>query len=355
MTDKAVVSIGKIQLKNPLICASGEHVMDRNGIRAALKSGVAAVVAKSTNETVAARQQIKKADYLLLDENWQAIDADSASARAATFICRSGLTPQSFEEWLVMVVEMDKEAREYGAFVIASIVLADLDAAVSMSQQIEQAGVRILELNVGTPYGDEVEDDCVPTERSSDRIETIVSTVRKAITIPLWVKITGQSEHVDQLVLAARRAGADSVVVPGRFMGMIPDLETQRPYLDTNVGVGGYWNLPLSCYWLAQIHSLLKHERKGDQPVFPLVGTNGARNGEDVLRFLLAGASAVEMASAVLAGGFEVLSTAIEQIEDYLKQKDSRASNLIGKAATVKKFADMPERKQPWKQFLSAG
>ena len=107
MTDKAVVSIGKIQLKNPLICASGEHVMDRNGIRAALKSGVAAVVAKSTNETVAARQQIKKADYLLLDENWQAIDADSASARAATFICRSGLTPQSFEEWLVMVVEMD--------------------------------------------------------------------------------------------------------------------------------------------------------------------------------------------------------------------------------------------------------
>ena len=73
------------------------------------------------------------------------------------------------------------------------------------------------------------------------------------------------------------------------------------------------------------------------------------------MRFLLAGATAVEMASAVLAGGFEVLSTAIEQIEDYLKQKDIRASNLIGKAATVKKFADMPERKQPWKQFLSAG
>ena len=355
MTDKAVVSIGKIKLKNPLICASGEHVMDRNGIRAALKSGVAAVVAKSTNETVAAREQIKKADYLLLDENWQAIVGDSASARAATFICRSGLTPQSFEEWLAMVVEMDKEAREYGAYVIASIILADLDAAVSMSQQIEQAGVRILELNVGTPYGDEVEDDLLPTERSSDRIETIVSTVRKAITIPLWVKITGQSEHVDRLVLAARRAGADSVVVPGRFMGMIPDLETQRPYLDTNVGVGGYWNLPLSCYWLAQIHSQLKRERKGDQPVFPLVGTNGARNGEDVLRFLLAGASAVEMASAVLAGGFEVLSAAIAQIEDYLKQKDTQASNLIGKAASVRKFADMPARKQPWKQFLSAG
>lgn len=352
MIDRTAVSVGNIKLKNPLICASGEHVMDSNGIRAALKSGVAAVVAKSTNETVAARDQIKKADYLLLDENWNVIAPDAPSERAATFICRSGLTPQSFQEWLAMVVEMDNEARAYDAYVIASIVLADLDAAVLMSQQIEQAGIRILELNVGTPYGDEVENGCVPTERSSDRIETIVGTVRKAIKIPLWVKITGQSEHVDQLVLAARRAGADSVVVPGRFMGMIPDLETQRPYLDTNVGVGGYWNLPLTCYWLAQIYCELQDQYLDGQEAFPLVGTNGARSGEDVLRFLLAGASAVEMASAVLSDGTQVLSAAIKRIEDYLQVNGTQASRLIGKAAKVKKFAEMPDQEKPWKQFV---
>ncbi len=352
MTDRAAVAIGDIRLKNPLICASGEHVMDPNGIRAALKSGVAAVVAKSTNETTAAREQIKKADYLLLDEHWQVIQPDSPHHRAATFICRSGLTPQSFEAWLAMVVEMDNEAKSYDAYVIASLVLADLDAAVMMSQRIEQAGIRILELNVGTPYGDEVENGCVPTERSSDRIETIVSAVRRVVHIPLWVKITGQSEHVDQLVLAARRAGADAVVAPGRFMGMIPDLETQKPYLDTNVGVGGYWNLPLTCYWLAQIHSALENQSVDGQACFPLVGTNGARNGEDVLRFLLAGASAVEMASAVLSDGTQVLSAAIKRVEDYLQSRDTQVSQLIGKAAKVKKFADMPNQEKPWKQFV---
>jgi dihydroorotate dehydrogenase (NAD+) catalytic subunit len=59
--------IGKTKLKNPVICAAGEHVMSRAGIQKALQAGAAAVVAKSTNETSAARSQMTKADYLALD------------------------------------------------------------------------------------------------------------------------------------------------------------------------------------------------------------------------------------------------------------------------------------------------
>jgi dihydroorotate dehydrogenase (NAD+) catalytic subunit len=53
------IQLGGLALKNPLICGAGEHVMDEAGIRAALDAGVAAVVAKSANESEAARKQLR--------------------------------------------------------------------------------------------------------------------------------------------------------------------------------------------------------------------------------------------------------------------------------------------------------
>jgi dihydroorotate dehydrogenase (NAD+) catalytic subunit len=360
MNSKAVW-IGGTLLKNPLICAAGEHVMSQEGIEKALSTGVAAVVVKSTNETTAAKAQIKKADYLALDRNWQPVSDNSKNPRDVTFICRSGLTPQPFDEWLLMVAELDRKAADLNAYVIASLVVSDLDEAVAMSREIEQAGVRLLEINIGTPYADEAEANCVSTERSPQRVTEIVRRIRETVDLPLWVKLTGQSEQVDMLVLAAREGGADSVVFPGRFLGMVPDVETQQAFLGSNVGVGGFWNLPLSCYWIARTYRALTNQRaeaepgdadgtsgSADRTNFPLIGTNGARSGLDVIRFMLAGASAVELASLVLTRGYEALSEAIEEIDAYLDKNSMSATELIGKAAMVKTFESFPDRSRPW-------
>ncbi len=60
----------------------------------------------------------------------------------------------------------------------------------------------------------------------------------------LWVKLTGQSENVAALAQAAKQAGADAVVMIGRPLGMLPDLETMRPLINTNAAHGGRWALP---------------------------------------------------------------------------------------------------------------
>jgi dihydroorotate dehydrogenase (NAD+) catalytic subunit len=365
MTQSSAIRIGSIELKNPVICSSGEHVMSETGIQRALQAGVSAVVVKSTNESAAAKAQIKKADYLALDSDWQAITDESPIPREATFLCRSGLTPQPFDEWLAMVAEMDQKAAARNAYVVASLVVSDLDAAVAMSTEIQQAGVRVLEVNIGTPYADEAEQNCVSTVRSPARVTEIVRAVRNEVSIPLWVKLTGQSEQVDSLVLAAKSGGADSVVFPGRFLGLVPDIETQEPFLGSNVGIGGYWNLPLSCYWIARAHRILAREtsasdvdgdaesrERSNTPEFPLIGTNGARSGLDVVRFLLAGASAVEMASVVLTRGFDALSDAVDELEQYLERHSCSATELIGKAAGAKSFQEMPDRDEPWQTLL---
>ena len=68
----------------------------------------------------------------------------------------------------------------------------------------------------------------------------------------------------------AFEAGADSVVMACRLLGFLPDVETMEPFLGTSLGIGGFWNLPLTCHWLATSRLTLGPDR-------PLIGINGAQ------------------------------------------------------------------------------
>jgi dihydroorotate dehydrogenase (NAD+) catalytic subunit len=326
-------TLGRVTLKNPLIAGSAEHLIEADGIRRALKAGVGAVVVKSVNESEAARDQLQRAEYMVLDANWTPVKWGPETPSSAFIACRSGLTPQSFEQWLDQTVQMDREARAADSYAVASVILADLDAAVRMVRQIEQAGLRILELNIGTPY--------------ASQARGAVSTDRKAVALPLWVKITGQSERVPDLAAAAFAAGGDAVVMAGRSLGLIPDVETLEPMLGTTLGVGGFWNLPLTCQWLA-----LSRAKVGAGK--PLIATNGAQSGLDIARMMLAGASAVEMSSAVMIRGTRTLADALADFEAYLQRKGLSASDLIGVAADRRRsFPAMPLKTDNWKKYAA--
>lgn len=340
--------IGRITLKNPVICGSGEHVMTEAGLKSALAAGVGAVVAKSVNETQAAKDQLDRTDYALLDGDWNRLKWDFTAPRNATLACRSGLQTMDFDAWIEIVARLDAEAAKTGQYVIGSIILADLDAAVAMAKQVEAAGIRILEFNIGTPYGDEAT-GVVSTERAAARVTEIVKAVCNAVSIPVWAKITGQSENVAALAQAARDGGAEAIVLMGRFLGMIPELETQAPLLGTNLGTGGGWALPMTCYWLSKSRAHLG-------PDAPLIGMNGARSGEDVLRLMLAGAHAVEISSAVWTNGFGVLADAVRTVETYLSDRGDTATGIIGRAADqVQPFGALPQRPGFWEEFAPPG
>lgn len=337
--------VGGLELKNPVICASGEHVMTEAGIRAALAAGASVVVAKSINENQAARDQLAQTDYLRTGEHWERLDWQG---HGGNILCRSGLQPRASKDWIAAIAALDGEARTRDAYVAASVILADLEAAVELARAIEAAGIRLLEFNVGTPYGDEATHGGVTTERAAARILEQVAAVTAAVKIPVWVKLTGQSENVTALAVAARDGGATAVTMIGRMLGMLPDLESMAPALDTNLGYGGPWALPLTCYWLAR-------SRKQLGAGYPLIGTNGARSGHDVARMLLAGASAVEMCSAVMTGGFGVLGAAIDELSAYLARHNASAQAIVGRAAEgVKPFAALPARADAWREFVPA-
>lgn len=343
---RLAVSVGRTALKNPLIAGSAEHMIEAGGVRRALAAGVGAVVVKSINEMERGKDQLQRAEYMLLDDQWREIPWTKDAPSTAFMATRSGLTPQAFDAWLEQSAALDREAKAMDSYAIASLIVADLDRTIAMAKQVEQAGLRVLELNIGTPYASQAK-GVVATELEPARVTTIVAAVRQAIKIPLWVKITGQSERVPDLAAAAFAAGAEAVVMAGRLLGFIPDVETMQPFLGTTLGVGGYWNLPLTCHWLSVSRQQLGPDK-------PLIATNGARNGLDVARMILAGGHAVEMASNVMLRGTETLSFALAELDAYLQRKNISAAEIIGVAADRRKaFADMPLHTDNWKKYVA--
>ena len=338
--------VGTLTLKNPLIAAPAEHLMEEPGVRRAIAAGVGAVVVKSTNEREGGKDQLQRAEFAVLDELWRPVKWDASAPMSATIATRSGLTPQPFDAWLEQTARLDREAAKVDSYAVASLILSDLDEAVRMARLIEQAGIRALEFNIGTPYASVTAKGNVTTELDPARISVMVSTMRQAIRLPLWVKLTGQSERVPELARAAFDAGADSVVMAGRLLGFIPDVETLSPLLGTSLGIGGFWNLPITCHWLANTRAALGKDK-------PLIGINGAQSGLDIARMMLAGASAVAMASPVMLRGFGLLEDSLSEFSDYLARQDLRAADLIGRAADQRKsFAEMPLRTDNWRNYV---
>lgn len=343
--------VAGVQMKNPVICASGEPTMTFAGIRAAIDAGSGAVIAKSTNESEAAKHQLDGAEYALLNANWEQLSWEEQTSHSSSLFCRSGLVQLPFDEWLSGLVDLDRYAQTASSLVAGSLIVANEDRAVELATAMEAAGLRMLELNLSAPHGEEAQSGAIRIERAPDRIVALTERIRQAVQLPLLVKLSGQSDDVLGEVTAAYRGGADGVVLTGRQLGFLPDLDRRRPVLGTFGAIGGGWALPLTLRWIAKAR-----ERFG--PEYTLVATNGVRSGRDVARALLAGAAATEVCSVVMTDGYQAISQLVDDLTDYLiEQNIERVSDIIGEAVdTVQTYQTAgQERSGPaqWRRFAA--
>ena len=318
------VRLGTLELKNPVVCGSSEATITSEGLRAAIDAGAAAVVAKSTNESEAAKRQLRAAEYVVLDESWRPL-AGRPAARTVSLFNRSGLVAEPFDRWVEIVATADAYARRHDAYVVASLIPADLDELVRMARAFEDAGVRWLELNLSASHGEEAASGAIELVRDADRTEEVVARVSSAVAIPVTAKLPAHGD-VLELVAASVDAGAASACLVGRQLAFLPDVETRRPFLGTFGAIGGAWALPLTLRWVAKA-------RLRFGPELPLVATNGVRDGLDVVRALLAGASATQLATVVWTDGFDALGRVLAELGAHLEREGVSAGELVGLAA----------------------
>ncbi|MFJ1767675.1 hypothetical protein ACIOD2_45620 [Amycolatopsis sp. NPDC088138] len=304
--------------------------MTRDGLFACIDAGAGAVVAKSVNESAAARRQLDIADYAFVARDGS-VRPPGTARLGDGLLNRSGLAQVELDEWLAVLADAVAYGAKRGCPVLGSITLGEPSAAARIGRAMASV-VPAVELNIGAPHGREAH--AVRQLTEADAVGEAVRTVRDAVEVPLFVKLPGQASDVVALARAARSAGADAVGLVGRYPGFLPDLDGGAV-----LGSWGAWSapgcLPMSLYWVSKTRLALGAD-------VPLIGTNGARSPADVRRFLASGASAVEVVTALWIEGPGVIAELVAGL-DGLDLAEFVGSALAG----AREYGDIPPVSPP--------
>jgi len=212
--------------------------------------------------------------------------------------------------------------RELGATVIAN-VWGDLEEDyVAVVRALEEAeGLAAVELNISCPN---VERGGMLFGNSPPATASLVARVRAATRRPLIVKLSPNAPDLVESARAARDAGADVLSLVNTFVGMAIDPETARPRLSFGTGgLSGPAIRPLAVRMVYQVAKAL--------PGTPLIGIGGIADLSDVLEFLAAGATAIQVGTSNFRDP-AVSVRLVGELEAYCASRRVTAADLVGRA-----------------------
>lgn len=317
-------SYGPIELKNPVLLSAADHTHHAEQIRMAIDAGAAAVVPKTLTNDPTFMGESVVTRYRVLDTNFRPVNGKPP--RGFSLISRGGGMKTDEDDWITQIGELVEYGRPKGAKIIASI-WGSIPWMVERARQLEAVGVAGIEIDVGCPHldGNKENNGEKAIGTVAERTQGLDAVVR-AVSVPVFYKVASRSaSDVKNLIPQIKAMGFAGATMHNRYLGFVPDVETGKPIMDAYGGIGGSWTLPLTLYSVYQA-------RLAD-PDFPMCGTNGACNAEDIIRFLMTGTSAVEICSIVLTTGYEVITRIIRDIEEYLDRKGiENLTDIIGVA-----------------------
>jgi dihydroorotate dehydrogenase (NAD+) catalytic subunit len=198
-----------------------------------------------------------------------------------------GIQNPGIEKWVPTVEPMIPKVR---VPVWGSAVASDPDGFALVARGLAGAGVSAIEINLSCPNLEDGHMFSFSAEASTAVIEAVASTV----DIPVGAKLSPNTPEIVEVATACISAGADFVVLTNTAYGFGINLENRKPLLSG--GVGGY-----SGPGLKPVSMRCVYEVARSNPDIPIVGSGGVLSGADVIEYLIAGASAVEMGTVLMA------------------------------------------------------
>ncbi|MGI9567321.1 MAG: dihydroorotate dehydrogenase [Nitrosopumilus sp.] len=300
MEPSIATSIGQIQLDKPVMLASGILGISLDVFNRLYRSGVGAVVTKS-----------------LSTEPWDGYPNPTIfSVKGGGWINAVGLSNPGAYNFAKMI-EPNQEVP-----IVVSLVGSVPEDFDTMIKQFKNCKVIAYELNLSCPHvakvGLEVGDD-------PKLVKEIVSTVKNATNVPIVAKVGLGTTHYLNTVGTAIESGIDAITAINTVRAMAIDAETQRPILSNKFG--GLSGTPIKPIALRCVYEI---SSKYD---IPIIGCGGISTWEDAVEFFLAGASAVQLGSAVSDDWLEVFDQINNGIIQYMKKKNySTIKEMVGLA-----------------------
>lgn len=311
-----------LTLRNPIIVGSSGLTNNAERNKEFEKAGAGAIVLKSLFE-----EQIEMQSDVLMQ--------DSDYPEAADYI-RGYVKANQVNDYL----ELIKKTKELCSIpIIASINCYKADAWIEFAHQIELAGADALELNVFFM-------ETNLTHNYDDIHNTYINIIRKVketISIPIIIKIGKTFGNIPALINILKANGADGVVLFNRYYQ--PDIDINSMQIVSGNVFSNHSDLSDTIRWTAVV--------SGKIPGISIASSTGVHDWEDVIKCLLAGASAVQMCSAVYTHGAEIISQVLTCVEEWMHQtRHQSISQFCGKLnyANIQNPA-MYERSQFMKYF----
>lgn len=295
------VNVGSVQFKNPIILASGTCGFGRELSEYMDLSKLGALSSKGLT-------------MLPRDGNQGVRVAETPSGMLNCV----GLQNPGVDAFLA--TELDY-MYECGAGVVVNVAGHSNEDYIQMVEKLDPYKEKIdaLELNFSCPN---VKEGCMVIGSSPKAIEALVKDLRARTSLPLWVKLTPNVTSISETAKGAEAGGADAVVAINTLLGMAIDIRTRRPLLHNNTGgLSGPCVKPVALRMVHDIYEAVK---------IPVVGCGGVSTYEDVLEFMIAGASAVELGTISLVHPTRPTQI-VDDLENYVKENNiEELSSLTG-------------------------
>lgn len=291
--------IASLALENPLMLASG--ILDENGytMKHILESGAAAVVTKS----IGFEERSGYSTPVIVEYGDSLINA-------------IGLSNPGIENFS----EEIRIARQSGKPVIGSVFSSDAGGFSDLSARMERYGADAIELNLSCPhvkgFGMEVGSD-------PDLVEDIVNEVKSHVKVPVFAKLSPNTSNIIEIANAAEKA--DAYVLINTVKAMAIDIYSRMPVL-SNV-YGGLSGPAIKPVGIRYVYEVKKETGK------PVIGVGGISTAEDAIEYIMAGASAVQIGTAIYGKGIAVFGEINHGIFEFMEKEGFGSINdMIGVA-----------------------
>lgn len=298
MEPSLATSIGQIQLERPVMLASGILGISLDVFNRLYRSGAGAVVTKS-----------------LSTEPWDGYPNPTIfSVNGGGWMNAVGLSNPGAPNFAKMI-----EPNQDVPIIVSLVGSIPADFEL-MIKQFENCKVTAYELNLSCPHvakvGLEVGDD-------PELVKQIVTTVKNSTKVPVIAKVGLGTTHYLKTVGTAIESGIDAITAINTVRAMAIDVETQRPILSNKFG--GLSGTPIKPIALRCVYEISSKYN------IPIIGCGGISTWEDAVEFFLAGASAIQIGSAIGDNWIDAFSDINNGIISYMERNGfSKIEDMVG-------------------------
>lgn len=285
--------IAGVHLRNPTMLASG--FLDETGgsLVRVFRAGAGAVVTKSIGPE-------PREGY----NNPTVVELDGGLLNAV------GLPNPGIEAFLPEL----KEALAAKAVVIASVYGKDASEYAKVAARMAEAGAAAIEMNLSCPHAKGLGSEIAQSEEA---VRDFTRAVCDVVDVPVFPKLSPNVADIASFAVAAERGGADGIVAINTVKAMAIAPELRMPILANRFGgLSGPAIRPIGVRAVYDIYEKVD---------IPIIGVGGVDSGHAALEYIMAGASAVQIGTALVGQGLGVFERVTKELNSVLEDVGLRS------------------------------